>query len=58
MTFYIFRRNKKSGHKKQTQEVETIEEAREICQNNNRLNNGYFLEFTEDIEYTKNGGSE
>jgi len=53
---YIFTRKKeKNGFKKVVQEVESIEEARHICTQENLKNQSVWYEFTEDIEYTKNG---
>lgn len=53
---YIFTRNKKRGFKKIIKEVCSIEEARHICTKENLKNQSVWYEFTEDIEYTKNGG--
>ena len=49
---------KKSGRKHVIKTVETADEARSICvpHNNSVMNRkgGYWLEFTEDKEYTRN----
>jgi hypothetical protein len=56
MTVYIFTRHKKKGTKKVVQEVDSIEEARKICQQENLKNQQVWHEFTEDFEWTKEGG--
>ena len=51
---YIFTRNKKRQHiKRVVKEVESIEEARHICTQENLKNQSVWYEFTEDIEWTK-----
>lgn len=52
---YVFTRNKKTGYKRIIKEVETTEEAKELCTQQNLLNRPLWFEFTEDIEWTKNG---
>ncbi len=52
---YIFKRNKKSGHKSIVKKVDSQEEARKICNDeNNKSSNPYWYEFSVDIEQTKN----
>lgn len=54
MTIYIFSRNKKTGRKKIIQEVETEEEAREICvPYNKRTSEPDWLEWTKDKKYAE-----
>ena len=54
MKYYVFKRNKKTKRKTVSREVETIEEARELCKEANLNDLNCWWEFTSDIEYTKN----
>lgn len=51
MTYYIFKRNKKTGKKTVLSTVDSIEEAQKMCVQDDGAE---WMEFTSDIEYTKN----
>lgn len=50
MTYYIFKRNKKTGKKTVLDQVYDIDEARKLCKHDSED----WMEFTEDYEHTKN----
>lgn len=54
MSVYVFKRNKKTGHKTLMKTVDSEDEAREICKSCNNTSYTEFYEFTSDVEYVKN----